>query len=142
MLHYRTYSLRYMQNGKVVADTMELIIVESAQILHESINSEIASSLKYMKNETLYNLSIESPLLRDADIMDEKSIVGTWRGTRSICLINVDASMRKREELKEWVTGRVMEGEELLDLAEEKLEMVKTLQREGQALRTLGDNVL
>lgn len=69
-----------MQNGKVVPLPIELMTVESAQILHESMASEIASALKFMKNETLYNLTIESPLLRDADILDDKSIVETWRG--------------------------------------------------------------
>lgn len=57
-----------------------LIIVESAQIFHESMRSEITSALNIMKNETLYNLSVESPLLRDADILDSQSISATWRG--------------------------------------------------------------
>jgi hypothetical protein len=60
--------------------SLVLIIVESAQILHESMRSAISSSLNIMKNETLYNLSVESPLLRDADILDARSISTTWRG--------------------------------------------------------------
>ena len=69
-----------MRNGKVLPSSIVLIIVESAQILHESMRSEITSSLNIMKNETLYNLSVESPLLRDADILDPRSISATWRG--------------------------------------------------------------
>ena len=61
-----------------------LTVVESAQILHESMRSEITSSLNIMKNETLYNLSVESPLLRDADILDPQSISATWRGTLNL----------------------------------------------------------
>lgn len=38
--------------------------------------------------------------------------------------------------------GKAKEDGELTDLAEKRLEMVRTLQREGQALRTLGDDVL
>lgn len=59
------------------------MLVESAQRLHDAVKSEVASSLNIIKNETLYNISLESPLLRDADILDTHSIAETWRG---ICL--------------------------------------------------------
>ena len=55
-------------------------IVESAQRLQDAVKSEITSSLDIIKNETLYNISLESPLLRDADILDTRSIAETWRG--------------------------------------------------------------
>lgn len=57
-----------------------LIIVESAHTLHESISSELTTGLNVMKNETLYNLSLESPLLRDVDFLDNQSIAAVWRG--------------------------------------------------------------
>jgi len=55
---------------------------------------------------------------------------------------NVDASLRKGELLKEWVTNKVSEGETLLNEANEKLQEMQLLEREGQMLETLGDNVL
>ena len=59
---------------------MKLIVVESAQIMHHAVTSEAKTALNVLKNETLYNLTLESPLLRDADILDERSIAATWRG--------------------------------------------------------------
>ena len=95
-----------------------------------------------MKRETLYNLSIESPLLRDADILDDKSIATTWRGMMFHFITNIDASLQRRKVLKGWIEKKVVEGEKILDSAREKLEMIQNLQSEGQALQTLGDNVL
>ena len=120
-----------------------LTVVESAQILHESMRSEITSSLNIMKNETLYNLSVESPLLRDADILDTQSISATWRGgLEPKARLMIDASLQKGEVLKEWVTRRVEEGEELLNSAEDKLRVIQGFEKEGQLLETLGENVL
>jgi len=57
-------------------------LVDSAQRLHELLTSEITSSMNIIKNETLYNISLESPLLRDADLLSsQQSIAETWRGT-------------------------------------------------------------
>lgn len=44
--------------------------------------------------------------------------------------------------LKEWVTKKVSEGETLLNEANDKLLQMRLLEREGQMLETLGDNVL
>jgi hypothetical protein len=57
-----------------------LIIVESAQTRHDSLKTELSCLLQIIKNETLFNLSLESPLLRDADILDDHSISEVWRG--------------------------------------------------------------
>ena len=54
--------------------------VESAQRIHEHLRSELTSSMNIIKNETLYNISLESPLLRDADLLSTQSIAQTWRG--------------------------------------------------------------
>jgi len=62
---------------------MKLMVVESAQIMHHAVTAETKTALNVLKNETLYNLTLESPLLRDADILDERSIVATWRGSPS-----------------------------------------------------------
>ena len=133
-----------MPNGKVVRKRRILLtVVESAQILHESMRSEITSALNIMKNETLYNLSVESPLLRDADILDTQSISATWRGgLEPKARLMIDASLQKGEVLKEWVTRRVEEGEELLNSAEDKLRVIQGFEKEGQLLETLGENVL
>lgn len=95
-----------------------------------------------MKNETLYNLSLESPLLRDADILDHRSIATTWRGISLYFIINIDASFKKRDVLRELVIRRIEEGEELLNSADEKLQMINVFKEEGQALRSLGENLL
>ena len=55
---------------------------------------------------------------------------------------NEDASLQKGEALKEWVTRRVEEGEVLLNSAEDKLRVIRGFQKEGQALETLGEDVL
>jgi hypothetical protein len=55
---------------------------------------------------------------------------------------DIDASLRKGEILKEWVTKTVSEGDVLLDEAEDKLRQMHIMEREGQILETLGDNVL
>jgi hypothetical protein len=55
---------------------------------------------------------------------------------------NVDASLRRKDVLNNWVDKKVREGNGLLHLAERKLEEVNLLENEGQALRTLGENVL
>jgi len=60
---------------------MKLTVVESAQIMHHAVTVETKTALNVLKNETLYNLTLESPLLRDADILDERSLVATWRGS-------------------------------------------------------------
>jgi hypothetical protein len=65
---------------------MKLMVVESAQIMHHAVTAETKTMLNVLKNETLYNLTLESPLLRDADILDERSIVTTWRGFHSFNL--------------------------------------------------------
>lgn len=57
-----------------------LTIVESAQIMHHAVTAQTKPALNILKNETLYNLTLESPLLRDADILEEQSIAATWRG--------------------------------------------------------------
>lgn len=55
---------------------------------------------------------------------------------------NVDASLRKQNVLREWVTRTIQESEELLGSAEEKLEIINVMKKEGQALQSLGENVL
>lgn len=55
---------------------------------------------------------------------------------------NPDASLRRKDVLNNWVDKKVREGNGLLHLAERKLEEVNLLESEGQALRTLGENVL
>jgi hypothetical protein len=128
---------------KSLPSKMKLMVVESAQIMHHAVTAETNTALNVLKNETLYNLTLESPLLRDADILDERSIVTTWRGIPLLSThANVDASLRKGEILKEWVTKTVFEGDVLLDEAEEKLRQMHIMKREGQILETLGDNVL
>ena len=122
-------------------------LVEASQILYDSMNSEISNAMNIMKNETLYNLTIESPLLRDADILDTKSITTTWRGsTASLPSQNyeliVDASIRKGEELKGWVGRKVNEVEGKLNSAEGKLALISCFEKEGLALETLGENIL
>ena len=57
-------------------------LVESSQRLHGLLRSEITTSMNLIKNETLYNISLESPLLRDADLLSQ-SISETWRGIHS-----------------------------------------------------------
>jgi hypothetical protein len=106
------------------------------------MKSEITSSLNVMKNETLYNLSLESPLLRDADILDHRSIATTWRGISLHYIVNIDASFKKRDVLREWVIRRIGEGEELSNSAEKKLQVIGVFKEEGQALYSLGENVL
>lgn len=106
--------------------------------------------MNIIKNETLYNISLESPLLRDADLLSSQSIAETWRGTTTsktpyflpLVRINVDASLERRDALNEWVTKKVIEGEKCLDRAQEKLEEVKVLESEARALESLGENVL
>jgi hypothetical protein len=128
---------------KSLPSKMKLMVVESTQIMHHAVTAETNTALNALKNETLYNLTLESPLLRDADILDERSIVTTWRGIPLLSThANVDASLRKGEILKEWVTKTVFEGDVLLDEAEEKLRQMHIMKREGQILETLGDNVL
>jgi hypothetical protein len=84
-----------------------------------------------IRNETLYNLTLESPLLRDADILDLR-IMETWR----------DAIIRRAREINEGVLRRVSGAEEVLGRAGGELERVGVLESEGEALGTLGDNVL
>jgi hypothetical protein len=55
---------------------------------------------------------------------------------------DIDASLRKGEILKEWVTKKVSEGDVLLDEAEDKLRQMHIMKREGQILETLGESVL
>ena len=64
---------------------MVLITVESSQRAYTSMQKEVTISLDNMNNETLYNLSLESPLLRDADLFDALSIPRTWKGNCSAC---------------------------------------------------------
>ena len=56
--------------------------------------------------------------------------------------LTIDASLQKGEILKECVTGRIQEGEELLNSAEEKLGVIQGFEKEGQLLETLGENIL
>ena len=58
------------------------------------------------------------------------------------CKANEDVSLQKGEALKEWVTRRIEEGEALLNSAEDKLRVIRCFEKEGQALETLGENVL
>jgi hypothetical protein len=53
-----------------------------------------------------------------------------------------DVSLQKGEALKEWVTQRIEESEALLNSAEDRLRVIRSFENEGQALETLGDNVL
>lgn len=56
-----------------------LIVVENAQRIHANTISQLAEGVEGI-NEVLYNISLESPLLRDADIFDTKCIPSLWRG--------------------------------------------------------------
>jgi len=56
--------------------------------------------------------------------------------------VDVDASLRKGEGLKEWVGRKVSDAEEKLNSAERKLELISSLKKEGLMLDTLGENVL
>lgn len=68
-----------MEKLTLLANIM-LTVVESAQLLRQAMDSELTLSLSSIKNETLYNLSLESPLLRDADTLNDQFISETWRG--------------------------------------------------------------
>jgi hypothetical protein len=46
-------------------------------------------------------------------------------------LLIVDSSLRRRDALTEWVEKKVREGEVCLDCAEEKLDEIMVLEREG-----------
>jgi hypothetical protein len=85
---------------------------------------------------------LESPLLRDADILDTRSIAETWRGVEFDNMANLDASLRRKDVLNEWIDKKVREGQGLLHLTERKLDEVNLLESEGQVLKTLGENVL
>jgi hypothetical protein len=74
----------YRQSGKVTILNSVLTIVESAQIVRESMRKEVTSLLDAIKSETLFNLTLESPLLRDAEITDDTSISKAWRGSRFV----------------------------------------------------------
>ena len=74
-LHAKWQSLSsFLWNDKALT-----VVVESQQEIHSSITSGIQAGMAMIKNETLYNLTLESPLLRDADILDGR-IMETWRG--------------------------------------------------------------
>jgi hypothetical protein len=100
-----------------------------------------------IRNETLYNLTLESPLLRDADILDGR-IMETWRGPPSRAPLRVigadwiDAAIKKGREVNAMVLEKVRGSEATLRVAEGNLERCKVLLEESEALRTLGDNVL
>jgi hypothetical protein len=57
-------------------------------------------------------------------------------------MANLDASLRRKGVLSEWIDKKVREGQGLLHLTERKLGEVNLLESEGQALKTLGENVL
>jgi len=99
--------------------------------------------MNIIKNETLYNISLESPLLRDADLLSSQSIAETWRGTSGFWRsADLDASLRRRDALEEWVGRKVLEGERSLDCAGRKVQEIMVLEREVRALESLGENVL
>ena len=119
-----------------------LMSVESEQLFHEAIESRISSSMNVIKNETLYNLSLESPLLREADLLDNQSITKVWRGIILEYLTHPDASLGKRAALAEWVTQKVEEGAKSLERAEEILDVLNTLETEARHLDHLGEIAL
>jgi hypothetical protein len=84
-----------------------------------------------IRNETLYNLTLESPLLRDADILDSR-IMETWR----------DAIVAKGQEINAGVLRKVGGAKEALWRAGAEVERVRVLKGEGETLESLGDNVL
>jgi hypothetical protein len=63
--------------------------------------------------------------------MDSR-IMETWR----------DAIVRRGREINAGVLGRVSKAEEALGRAGGELEKVRRVREEGEALGTLGDNVL
>jgi hypothetical protein len=65
----------------------KLMVVESATTLQSAVTGELGSGFNVMKNETLYNLSLESPLLRDVDFLDNQSIAQVWRGNFDLTVL-------------------------------------------------------
>lgn len=63
------------------------MVVESATTLQSAVTGELKSGFNVMKNETLYNLSLESPLLRDVDFLDNQSIAQVWRGNFDLIVL-------------------------------------------------------
>jgi len=148
-LHAKWQSLSsFLWNDKALT-----VVVESQQEIHSSITSGIQAGMAMIKNETLYNLTLESPLLRDADILDGR-IMETWRGAphfplviaqcpvRCVWKLIVDAAIKRVKEVNATALAKVRGASRALRIAEENLEKVRTLKEEGFALRTLGDNVL
>ena len=105
--------------------------MESQQEIHSAIQTRVRAGLEMIRNETLYNLTLESPLLREADILDS-NIMETWR----------DAIVRRGREINTGVLRKVGAAEEALGRAGRDLERVRVLTCEGEALGTLGENVL
>ena len=55
---------------------------------------------------------------------------------------NLDASSKKMEILKEWLRIKVRNTEKSVENAMGKLEVIRILESEAEALETLGENVL
>jgi hypothetical protein len=111
-------------------------------MMHGSVSSEIQSGFDVIKNETLYNISLESPLLRDADILSDSSISLTWRGIILITILTLDASLKRNDAFKERISLKLREGDNLLETTETNLSEIMRLESEAEALGTLGENVL
>jgi hypothetical protein len=118
------------------------MIVESATTLQEAITAELNAGMTIMKDETLYNLSLESPLLRDVDFLKNHSIATVWRGRPIPRYADIDASLRKRDKLREDISRRVREGDGLLDTAKVRMESLRIMETEGLALENLGGILL
>jgi len=56
-------------------------------------------------------------------------------------LTNPDASSKKMEILKEWMRTKIRNTETSVGKAENKLEVIRLLEAEAEALETLGENV-
>jgi len=66
--------------SNLVSNSLADFIVETAQMMHASTNSALSAGLEGL-NELFYNICLESPLLRDADILSAKSVPIMWRGS-------------------------------------------------------------
>lgn len=87
-----------------ISSFYQLTSGESSQRIHQSTNTIISIGLENL-NDLLYNISLESPLLRDADLLDAKSVPTMLRGIHLInrlmrCVYATDGA-GERESNKE-----------------------------------------
>jgi len=115
--------------------------VETVQRIHETINSTLSSGIRGI-DEVLCNVSLESSLLRDVDILSPKSIPILWRGISLRITADLDASLKRSAGLEETVMKKIRESEKDLKCARQNLDEIPMLEREAKELETLFENVL